>query len=81
MDKFIGFDVDHKHTLACVTQAGRPDRYTKLPTEMGQLRQWLQAQRQAGDRLHLTFEVSGLAGHMYDSLVDVVDRLEVSNPT
>ena len=22
MDKFIGFDVDHKHTLACVTQAG-----------------------------------------------------------
>ena len=23
MDKFIGFDVDHKHTLACVTQADR----------------------------------------------------------
>ena len=21
MDKFIGFDIDHKHTLACVVQA------------------------------------------------------------
>ena len=34
-----------------------------------------------GNRLHLTFEVSGLSGHLYDGLVDVVDRLEVSNPT
>jgi hypothetical protein len=38
-------------------------------------------QREPGDRLHLTFEVSGLSGHLYDGLVDVVDRLEVSNPT
>jgi|GEM_PF-3175457 len=22
MDKFIGFDIDDKHTLACVVQAG-----------------------------------------------------------
>ena len=45
MDKFIGFDVDHKHTLACVTQAGRPERYTKLRTEVGQLRECRQARR------------------------------------
>ena len=38
-------------------------------------------QRGPGDRLHLTFEVSGLSGHLHDGLVDVVDRLEVSNPT
>ncbi len=25
MDEYIGFDIDHKHTLACVVQAGRPD--------------------------------------------------------
>ena len=31
MDKFIGFDVDHKHTLACVTQAGRPNRRLGVP--------------------------------------------------
>ncbi len=36
MDKFIGFDIDHKHTVACVVQAGQPDRYRKLPTDVGQ---------------------------------------------
>ena len=39
MDKFIGFDMDHKHTMACVVQAGQPDRYRKLPTDLGQLRE------------------------------------------
>ncbi len=81
MGKFVGFDIDHKHTLACLTQAGQPDRYTKLRTEVGALREWLVAQQQPGDQLHLTFEVSGLSGGLYDRLVDVVDRLEVSNPT
>jgi len=26
MDKFTGFDLDHKHTLACVVEAGQPGR-------------------------------------------------------
>ena len=26
MDKFIGFDIDHMHPVACVVQAGQPDR-------------------------------------------------------
>ena len=81
MDKFIGFDIDHKHTVACVVQAGQPDRYRTLRTDVGGLREWLKTEREPGDRLHLTFEVSGLSGHLYDGLVDVVDRLEVSNPT
>ncbi len=34
MDKFIGFDIDHKHTVACVVQGGQPDRYKKLPTDV-----------------------------------------------
>jgi len=49
MDKFIGFDIDHKSTVARITQAGRDDRYTKLKIEVGTLWQWLQAQRQPGD--------------------------------
>jgi transposase len=81
MDKFIGFDIDHKNTVACITAAGQPERYSRLRTDVTELREWLKNQRGPGDRLHLTFEVSGLSGHLYDGLVDVVDRLEVSNPS
>ncbi len=31
MDKFIRFDIDHKHTPACLVQADQPDRYLRLP--------------------------------------------------
>ncbi len=41
MDKFIGFDIDHKHTVACVVQAGQPDRYRTLRADLGELREWL----------------------------------------
>ncbi len=54
MDKFIGFDIDHKHTVACVVQAGQPDRYRTLPTAVGQLREWLKTERGLGERLNLT---------------------------
>ena len=37
MDKFTGFDIDHKHTLACVVEAGQPDRYRKLRTALDAL--------------------------------------------
>ncbi len=50
MDKFIGLDIDHKHTLACVVQAGQPDRYRKLRTDVGQLREWLNMERRPGER-------------------------------
>lgn len=45
MDKFIRFAIDHKKRLACVVQAGQPDRYRKLRTYVGQLREWLKMQR------------------------------------
>ena len=33
MDKYIGFDVDSKKTVACVIQKGEKDRYTTLKTD------------------------------------------------
>ena len=41
MDKYIGFDVDDKKTMACMVQSGCPDRYATLPTEVEAMRQWL----------------------------------------
>ncbi len=45
MDKCIGFDIDHKHTPACVVQAGQLGRYRNLRAEVAQLREWLKMQR------------------------------------
>ena len=39
MDKFIGFDIDHKHTVACVVQAGQPDHYRKLRNDTSKPKQ------------------------------------------
>ena len=38
MDKFIGFDTDHKHTPAYIVHAGPLGRYRKLWTEVGSFR-------------------------------------------
>lgn len=38
-------------------------------------------QRKSGNRLHLTFEVSGQSGWLHDNLRDRVDSLVVSNPS
>ncbi len=35
MDKYIGFDVDSKKTVACVVQKGKKDRFTTLKTTLG----------------------------------------------
>jgi len=81
MDKYIGFDIDDKKTIACVVQEGKPDMYETLPTEINFLKLWLKQQRNSSDKLHLTFEVSGQAGWLYDELFDLVDTLTVSNPS
>jgi len=81
MDKYIGFDVDDKKTVACVLADGKADVYATIATEMCQLRQWLVEQRKYGYKLHLTFEVSGSSGWLYDGLVDYVDDLKISNPS
>ena len=66
MDKYIGFDIDDKKTVACVVQEGKKDVYETVPTDVELMRAWLRKQRRAKDKLHLTFEVSGQAGWLYD---------------
>ena len=65
MDKFIGFDVDHKRIVACLTQVGRPERYAGLRTDVRELREWLQGEREPGnwlDRLNALLAKLPLAG-------------------
>ena len=81
MDKYIGFDMADKKTVACVLTQNRKELYASLPTEVTAFRAWLAQQKKGGHRLHLTFEVSGRAGFFYDSLFDSVDSLTVSNPS
>jgi transposase len=81
MNKYIGFDIDSNQTIACVVQKGQKDKYTTLKTDIGQMKNFLQKQQQDGERIHLTFEISGEAGYRYDSLIDLVDDITVSNPT
>lgn len=78
--KYIGFDIDSKKTAACVVQQGQKDRYTTLKTDLQEMQQYLQQQRQDGCTVHLTFEISGEAGYRYDALRPYVDTLTVSNP-
>ena len=33
MDKYIGFDIDSKKTVACIVQKGEKDRYTTFKTD------------------------------------------------
>jgi hypothetical protein len=33
VDKYIGFDIDNKKTVACVVQKGERDRYTTFKTD------------------------------------------------
>jgi len=80
MDKYIGFDIGDKETIACIVQNNQKDIYQTLPTDPAAMKAWLTEQRGPNDKLHLTFEVCGMAGWLYDNLVDDVDTLQVSNP-
>jgi transposase len=53
-DMYIGFDIDSKKTVACAVQEGRRDQYTTLRTDLVQMQQYLQQQRQDGRPVHLT---------------------------
>jgi transposase len=82
MDKYIGLDVDHKNTVACIIENGRPERYATMATDVEVIRHWLLNERARGEgKIHLTFEVSGIAGNLYDNLVSCVDSLVVNNPS
>ena len=81
MDKCIGFDIDSNKTVACVVEKGKKERYATMRTAIPAMKQYLRRQRCGGCKLHLTFEISGQAGFIYDSLLDCVDSITVSNPT
>ena len=72
MEKYIGFDIDDKKTVACVVQKGKKDRYDTMRTDVSVMKRWLEKQRQPWTKLHLTFEVSGQAGWLYDELIESV---------
>ena len=50
-------------------------------TDIGQMKDFLQRRRRPGDKLNLTFEVSSQSGYLYDSLLNSVDGITVSNPS
>jgi len=81
MDKYIGFDIDSKKTIASVVQRGKKDRFTTLKTDINRMKDFLNGQRRDGEKLHLTFEISGEAGYRHDALINLVDSITVSNPT
>ena len=81
MDKYIGFDIDCNKTVACVVQNGKKDLYATISSDIGSMKKFLQQQRHNCGKVHLTFEISGQAGFIYDSLIESVDTITVSNPS
>jgi hypothetical protein len=80
MEKFVGFDIDSHKTIACVVQKGRKDRLATFPSKVEAMRKFLQQEKKEDQRVHLTFEISGEAGFLYDELLPHVDSITVSNP-
>jgi len=81
MDKYIGFDIDSKKVSACVVQKGAKEMYSTIGCDILSMRKFLKQQKADGSKVHLTFEISGQAGYLYDSLVDCVDSITISNPS
>jgi hypothetical protein len=52
MDKYIGFDMACKKTVACVVQQGKKDAYRTLKTDVQQMQAYLQELGKDGSRLH-----------------------------
>jgi len=61
MNKYIGFDIDSKKTVACVVEKGKKERFATIRTDIPAMRRYLQQQKCGGYQLHLTFEISGQA--------------------
>ncbi|GAI13282.1 unnamed protein product, partial [marine sediment metagenome] len=41
MDKYIGFDIDSKKTIACVVQKGKKDEYATISADIESMRKYL----------------------------------------
>ncbi len=81
MDKYIGFDIDTVKTAVCVIQNGKKDKFYTIGSDIDSMITFLQRQQHSDVKLHLTFEISGQAGYLYDTLADHVDTITVSNPS
>lgn len=81
MDKYIGFDIDSKKTAVCIVEKGKKEGYMTIGSNVQSVRNYLESQKADGSRIHLTFEISGQAGFLYDSLIDCADTITVSNPS
>jgi transposase len=80
MDKYIGFDISSKDVSVCVIQKNQPERYATVGPDAWSMRKFLVNEKKDGSRVNVTFEISGQAGFLYDSLVDCVDSIKVANP-
>lgn len=80
MIKYIGFDISSKETVACILSGKAKEVYDTIPTNLALMQNWLKQQKRGGHRIHLTFEVGGQAGWLYDGLAEIVDSITVSNP-
>ena len=81
MDKYIGFDIDCKKTVACVVQTGKKDFFATFGSDVGSMSKFLIDQRHDSGKVHMVFEISGQAGYIYDSLIDSADTITVANPS
>jgi len=80
MNKYIGFDMDCKKTVACVIQKGNKDLYATIGSDIESMRKFLAQQKHDQCKIHLVFEVSGQAGFIYDALAGYADTITVANP-
>jgi transposase len=81
MEKYIGMDIDNKKIICCIVQQGKKDRYMTIRPSIGAMKGLLRQEKAAGSQVHLVFEISGQAGHIYDSLIDSADSITVANPS
>lgn len=80
MDKYIGFDISSKDVSVCVIQKNQKERYATIGPDVGSMRKFLVNEKRDGSKVNVTFEISGQAGFLYDSLIDCVDSITVANP-
>ena len=80
MDKYIGFDISSKDVSVCVIQKNQQERYATIGPDVRSMRKFLINEKKDGSRVNVTFEISGQAGFLYDSLIDCVDSIKVANP-
>jgi transposase len=78
--KYIGFDIDSNKTSVCIVQKNKADRFSTIGPDVGSMKKLLANEKKEGYSVHLTFEISGQAGFLYDELIGCVDSIKVANP-